>query len=176
MHIFNRKKKLQTIYNFLLSITIIKMHRSGNVKTILYTNSTTITNSILCEQFELVQSFASHCCGSPRVYVSVSRIQCVLTLCTVLTLLSVTSCTDRPATWFFFLLRCTAKIEEKENVWKECGENGIRTMKLLFCRGGNCYSGCATPSGWRSSFVIRFLRVECNGEPNVRRSCSKRRE
>lgn len=102
MHIFNRKKKLQTIYNFLLSITIIKIHRSGNVKTILYTNSTTITNSILCEQFELVQSFASHCCGSPRVYVSVSRIQCVLTLCTVLTLLSVTSCTDRPATWFFF--------------------------------------------------------------------------
>lgn len=30
MHIFNRKKKLQTIYNFLLSITIIKIHRSGN--------------------------------------------------------------------------------------------------------------------------------------------------
>lgn len=127
MHIFNRKKKLQTIYNFLLSITIIKIHRSGNVKTILYTNSTTITNSILCEQFELVQSFASHCCGSPRVYVSVSRIQCVLTLCTVLTLLSVTSCTDRPATWFFFLLRCTAKTERErkrvKRVWGERDSN-----------------------------------------------------
>lgn len=82
---------------------------------------TRLTFSILCEQFELVQSFASHCCGSPRLYVSVSRIQCVLTLCTVLTLLSVTSCTDRPATWFFFI-KMYSQIEGKENVWKESGE------------------------------------------------------